>query len=149
MAKFMVTRKAEALVAATVETILQVVGGAAKAPKLLEVGVSFNGVSPSAVPALVELVRQTSAGTSSAATFRPLDGAASPVEITALSAFTAEPTDGGVILPAWYVTPNGGLFVYAFPSGNEITVPVTERLGLRATAPDAVSVTAYMVVEEP
>lgn len=148
MATFTARDTAVALVAGTTKTIVQVVPGTNTPVRVVEIGVSFNGVTTTDVPVLVQLLRQTTAGTSSALTFvADQESSGKSVVATGLKTFTAEPTTGN-ILRDWYVTPIGGLFVLQFPLGREIDA-LTSRIGLRCNAPtSAVSVNAYISFEE-
>lgn len=148
MEKYKVTKVGQALAAATAETVLQIVAAANRRVKLKRIVVSFNGVSPSNVPVLVELWRQTGAGTSSAGTVEKLDPAATTAITTARIDFTVEPTSNDNLLEAWYLTPNGGLLDITFPDGQEPLIPASGRAGLLCTAPDAVSVTVSATIEE-
>lgn len=147
MSTFTARDSAVALTAATTKTIVQVVPGTNTPVRVVELGVSFNGVTTSNVPVVVDLLRQTTAGTSSALTLvADQEQNTKTVVATALKTFTAEPTAGN-ILRTWYVTPANGLLIVQFPLGREVDAQ-TNRIALRCTAPDAVSVTAYISFEE-
>lgn len=138
------------LSAATAKTALQLVAGSTRRAKIVEFGVSFASTTSTDGPVLAEFLVQTSAGTSSA--FTPvLTDAGDPAAIqTALNTFTAEPTGTTAVGPGpWRVTPVGGLFVYQFPVDQELKVAVSSRIGLRLTAPSALSsVRAYIIYQE-
>ena len=146
---------ATALAAATAKTIVNCISGT-RALILTEFGVSFDGVTASAVPVLIELCSctQGAAGTPGASPtplpIRPLDGAAAI--FTAGNDYSAEPT---TIVPIkhWLLTPNGGVLVIQFPLGREMWGSVTAATAgkgmlLRLTAPAVVNARAYMEVEE-
>jgi hypothetical protein len=137
-----------ALVAATAETLLQLVAAANHRDKLLGWGVFFDGVSPTGVPVLVELMRQTDAGTSSANTPRLVapSGAAETIQTTARDSFTVEPTPSD-ILERRLVHPQQG-FEIIYPQGGEPTIPGGGRIGIRCTAPAGVNAVAKMKFEE-
>lgn len=132
---YTVQKSANALAAATAETLLHV--GAGVRVRLLEWGVSFDGVTASDVPVLVQVITQTTAGTGTTATPVPRDPAITlAAQSVARHSFSAEPTLGD-ILESHYVSPNGGLLVMQYPPGQE---PVSaggaaEYIGIRATAP--------------
>src|SRR4051812_6455490 len=148
MATFTARDSAVALVAATAKTIVQVVPGTNTPIRVVEIGVSFNGITTTDVPVTVDLLRQTTAGTSSSLTLvADQEQNTKTAVATALKTFTAEPTAGNV-LRTWYVTPIAGLFVIQFPLGREIDA-LTNRIAIRCNAPTtAVSVSAYISFEE-
>lgn len=148
-----------ALTGATAKTLMYVNTGAQVTAALVELCVGFDGVTASAVPALVELVYGTKASNSTPGTastsFTPLQSRGWPVKTAASAAAntcTSEPTvlvaQRGVLL-----TPNGGLLVVQFPlgrepSGHNIASTSGLQLGVRATAPAAVNTRGYFEFEE-
>ena len=92
MAHYSINVTGEAIAAATVETILQVVAGASKPVRVSRWGVSFNGVDVTDQPVRVELLRLTSAGTSSAYTPKKFDSNSEASMAAGRTAHTAEPT---------------------------------------------------------
>lgn len=151
---------ATALVAATGKTLIYVNSGATDQPILVELGVSFDGITSSAVPVLVELCFGTKASNSSpgtgstTATFLQVRGwpAQTPASAGGVNCST-EPT---VLTPIkqWLVTPNAGLLVVQFPLGRETTGVASgtavsgNQFALRATAPAGVNARAYFEIEE-
>lgn len=130
------------------KTILQLVAAANHRVVVREIRASFKGVSASATPVLVEVLRQTTAGTMSALSPVKLNSADDEtLQTTAQHTATAEPTAGDVVLAA-EVHPQGGLFAWVAPFGGELVVPGGERLGLRVTAGATVNCIAMMSVEE-
>lgn len=136
-----------ALTAATSRTALQLVAAANHAVRVLGFSATFDGVSPTGEPVLVELVRQTTAGTMSSLTPVKKDpGRDETLQTTAQHTATAEPTTTDV-LDRKEVHPQSG-YEKLFPLGQEIIVPGGGRVGLRFTAPDAVNVVAQLDFEE-
>ena len=142
----LVTSTEEALAAATAETVLQLVAAANHRVKLKEWGIFFDGVSVTAEPVLVEIVRQSSAGTSSALTAVKVDDSLPETLQTAgRDKITAEPTSGDV-LDAIQVHPQQGWkevdsdYIYIVGGG--------DRIAIRVTAPAAVNCKASMKFEE-
>ena len=144
-----------ALAAATPKTVVNCICGT-RALLVTEFGVSFDGVTASAVPVLIELCgcTQGAAGTPGSSPtpspIRPTDGAAAI--FTAGVNYSADPT---TITPLkeWLLTPNGGVLVIQFPLGRELwgtttAATVGKGLLLRLTAPAVVNCRAYMEVEE-
>lgn len=144
---FSVNVVGEALTANTVETVLQVAASASKAIEVVRWSVSFNGVSASDAPVRVELLRVTSAGTSSAFTPVKLDPATTPALATARTAHTAEPTVGDIIEP-YQVTPYGGLLLVQYAPDERPKVEANGRIGIRCLAAAGVNVTAHLVFAE-
>lgn len=150
MAHYGIQVTGEALAAATVETLLQVVAGASKPVRISRWGVSFNGVDVTDQPVRVELLRLTSAGTSSAFTPVKLDPNSEASMAAARTAHTAEPTAGDV-LAVYYVSPAGGGIVEVYSPGYPDERPIVApngRLGIRLLAVDAVNVNGFMFFEE-
>lgn len=149
------TGGAAALAAATAKTLVQVTAGTSDQPVIVEIGISFDGVTSSAVPVLVELVSgtATTTGTSTAQTPKQTRGWPNQTPIsTCQQTFTVEPTVQ-LVNKKWLVTPNGGLFVIQFPLGREPTGIITattdaKTWSIRATAPATVNAHAYLEFEE-
>lgn len=129
------------LVATVAKTLWQLVLGSTRRLKMLEISFSGASVSPTDPPVKLELREQSSAGTSSAFTPTLFDRADPAAIFTARNAFTAEPTDVGLVLPGpWRVTPVGGLFVYDWKINlSDLELAVSTRLGLVATSPNALT----------
>lgn len=142
---------ATALSAATAKTIVNIIPATGRTATIVEVGVSFDGVTASAVPVLVELCSssQATAGTSTAGTLVQLRGRATTVGVTAGINYSAEPT-ALTVLKQWLVTPYGGNLVVQFPLGREPEADATTNKGiaLRLTAPAAVNARAYVEFEQ-
>ena len=106
-----------ALVAATAKSILSVVNAANALIRIVELGVSFDGISATAEPVTVELCRSTqaTAGTSTAHTILQIRGPTRTVDATARRNYTAEPTVL-TVAKRWLVHPQTGI-VIQFPLG--------------------------------
>ena len=142
---------AQALAAATAKTILAVVPSTGRTLTVTELSVSFDGVTASAVPVLVELCTSTqaTAGTSTGGTISQVRGRPTTVGATSAINYTVEPT----VLTAtrqWLVTPNGGLYTVQFPLGREPEADATtiKAVALRITAPAIVNVRGYVEFEQ-
>ena len=146
----------EAAFAATAgaKTALMVIPGANSGILVVEFGISFDGVTASAVPALVELVSSTQAGAGTGTgtpTVTQVRGRVTGGEApTATGRYSAEPTTL-VRHKAWYVTPNNGILVVQFPLGRE---PETDdsggtikAYGIRVNVSANVNVMCYMETE--
>ena len=139
----------QALAAATAETLLQLVTPATREAKVLGFSVSAKSVTSSDVPMLIEILLQTTTGTGSAVTPAPYKRTNLPASLCTgcQKSFTAEPT-ASTILRRFYLTPIGGLIVYHFPEGQEIQLPVSTRVGLRVTSPQAQTAVGELIFEE-
>lgn len=141
-----VTGGAVALSAATAKSILGVKSHANSGTDLQKVVVGFDGVTPSAVPVLVELCYATFAtnapGTNSTSvTPAQKYGRVLAVGATAGKTWTAEPTVL-TVLEEELLTPNGGLVIWQYPLGNSPDTALGEGFVIRCTAPAAVNVRA-------
>lgn len=148
-----------ALVAATAKTGMYLLAGTNNQPALIEWAIGFDGVTASAIPAVVELCYGTAASNSTpgtgSTTFTPLQNRGWPAQATsatAANACTSEPT---VLVShkQFLVTPNGGLLIVQSPLGREHTGNITaaatgKMLALRMTAPAVVNFRGYIEYEE-
>lgn len=144
---------ATALVAATAKTLVNLISAATKSAIVVEMSVSFDGVTASAIPVLVDLGYSTQAtagtpGTSPAPTQIRGRGTSA---LTAAVDYSAEPT-ALTGFKHFLVTPNGGLLVIQFPLGREpqadLSAGTNKAQFVRANAPAAVNARAYMEFEE-
>lgn len=143
--------KHEAVASETTKTLIQVHNSSVGQAKVIEWGISFDGISSTATPARVKLIRQTTGGTMT----QVGKGVKYDSNTTASNASfrigaTAEPTLTADIYELHQVTPTGGLLVKQYPLGRELTLNAGERLGLVVTAgPSSVaSALGYIVWEE-
>lgn len=135
-----------ALTAATAKTVLQIVAPANQRLKIKRWGVFFDGISSTAEPVQVRVLRQTTAGTMSALTPTKQDTHAETIQTTAQHTATAEPTAGDV-LDMVEVHPQSGYEVILTPE-TYIKVGGGGRVGIEITAPAIVNVRAKIVFEE-
>ena len=130
------------------KTILQLVAAANHRVLVRGLRVSFKGVSATATPILVRVLRQITAGTMSALTpVKANSSDSETLQTTAQHTATAEPTAGDVLLVA-EVHPQGGSLVWVAPFGGELVVPGGGRLGVEVTAGASVSCVAMIEAEE-
>lgn len=136
------------------KTVLMVIAGANSGLQIVEFGISFDGVTATAVPALVELVSSTQAGAGTSGvtpTITQVRGRVTGGEPpTGGSNYTAEPT---VLVRhrAWYVPQFMGSLVVQFPLGRE---PETDdsggaikAYGIRVNVTANVNALAYIETE--
>lgn len=138
---------AEVATTTSAKTLVQVVAASNHRILVRRIHASFKGVVTTDAPILVEVLRQTTAGTSSALTPVKLNSSDDEtLQTTAREAVTVEPTASDILLRR-EVHPQGG-FDWVARFGEEIVVPGGARLGLRVTAGVSVSAVAGFEVEE-
>ncbi len=137
-----------ALTAATARTVLQLIAASNHRATLKELSVSFDGVSNTATPVVVRLLRQTTAGTggTSLTLTKGNPGDDETIQTTANHSLTAEPTAGDLI-ETYYIHPQGGRDWQA-PFAEPTTIPGGTRLGIEITAPAGVNVRVVAKGEE-
>ncbi len=146
---YVITTEGAMAITASGDTMLNFINVANSTLKLIEFSVSFDGVTATAVPVLVEICHSTqaTAGTASTPTIRQIRGATRTVQATAASQYTVEPTVL-TVLKDYLVRADGGLIVIQFPLGREVEQNTTlDGLCIRATAPAAVNGRASMEIE--
>ncbi|MEV7013264.1 hypothetical protein [Streptosporangium sp. NPDC051022] len=148
------TEGAVSLSAATAKSIIGVKSGATTANHGVDLKkwrVSFDGVSASAVPVLVEVCLATFAtnapGTNSTSTtIDQAYGRHASTGFSAAKGWTTEPT---VLTPLeeLLLTPNGGTIFYDYPLGESPDSALGEGFVVRCTAPATVNVRATVWFE--
>jgi hypothetical protein len=119
------------------KTILQLVAAAAHRIRLSGWGISFKGTSATDVPILIQVLRQTTAGTMTAGTTGANISKKNNIDPETLQSTvqvnaTVEPTPGDII-ESFEVHPQTGMYKF-YPSGQEIIVPNGGRLGFKVTS---------------
>jgi len=147
------TAGATALVGAAAKTLVNLISGATVSPIVVEFSASFDGVTASAVPVLVEIGYSTQAGAGTPGTSPTptlIRGRGTAV-CTAAESYSVEPTTLTAV-KHWLVTPNGGLLVIQFPLGREpqpdLSGGTNKAFFLRGNAPANVNCRAYFEHEE-
>ncbi len=141
---------AVALVAATIKSVENVQSPAGHGLALTEFNVSFDGVTSSAVPALVQLTASTgTAGTFTATTpFQVRGRTVTGSAPTAGENASAEPGTPGSVYLATLVPVFNGVYTYQFPLGREIEMDssagAVKQMLMRITAPATVNARSYM-----
>lgn len=140
-----------ALSAATAKTVVSVINAANALIRLTEISVSFDGISSTAEPILVELCSSTqaTAGTpGSSPTPTQIYGPTRTVQAAGAEDYSAEPTVISVLKP-WLIRADGGLLIIQSPLGREAEQTTTaDALLIRCTAPATVNAVAYIEFEE-
>lgn len=149
MAKLYVVTATAALAAATAKTAIQLATSTTNVNLIVGVDITFDGVSASAVPVLVQLGKPTAAGSGGSA-FTPL--VVTPTAVAAASGSSARVNDttpgaSFVVHQQWYIPPTSG-FSIQFPLGREIAMRVSEFWELLLTAPAIVNYRANVWFEE-
>ena len=130
------------------QTIVQLVAAANTRATVKGWGCYAKGTVTTDAPILVQLIRQTGAGTSAANTVQLKDTSVpEAVQTTARDTFTAEPASDDFIVKSVDIHPQSGFSEY-LPMGGEIIVPGGGRLGIKVTATATVSVSAFFDFEE-
>ena len=144
---FSVVAGSTALVAATAKTAIEIGGAAAGGFVIVEMKITFNGVTASAVPVTCDLTTFAASGTGTAYTpnkvSHPSDRVAhSTAEINA----TVEPATQ-TIIDSFFIPPTSG-FVEQFPLGREKRIAASGFFGIRLTAPAIVNYLVTLFLEE-
>lgn len=149
MARYTITTEgAEALGAATAETLLQVRGTTTGKISIVGYGLSFDGTSAVAVPGTIRVLRQTTDGTATGAAEVQKDPDASAASFTGFHSFTAEPTAGSVLY-THMIHPQTGLEIpnaWAPPDGIIVDDATSSRVGIEATFAAGVNCVAWMEI---
>ena len=135
-----------ALPAGSPKTVLQLIAGANNIVAVTGFELSFDGVTNSAEPVQIQLVRQLDAGTMTARNPVKTKDKGTNLQSTGQENATAEPTAGDVV-KTFHVHPQAGV-LYPFTLDGEIEIPGGGRLGLNVAAPAAVNCLATITFEE-
>lgn len=123
---------------AVAQTMLQIAAPANQRVLVHEIAISFQGISTTDTPILVEVLRQTTAGTMSSLTpVKNNNGDDETIQTTAQHTATVEPT-GGDVLASRYVHPQSH-FIFYLPE--PIVVKGGGRLGVRVTCGTSIAST--------
>lgn len=129
------------------KTIVQVEAAANHRVLVKEISVSFTGISNTALPINVQVLRQTDAGTMSALTLSKRNESDSEtIQTTGTQAASAEPTGTDEVMGE-ETHPQGG-FIWQAPFDDPIIIQGGDRLGVAVTAAADVNAKARMVCEE-
>lgn len=137
----------QSLTGGAAKTLIQLVSPSSRFLWIREAAVGFKSITATDVAVLVQLVRQSTAGTASALT-PSRDIESQPVALaSAQEIFTVEPTSG-VVVKEWLITPIGGQLIYQLPLEEYVEMAVSSRLGLICNAPQAQSARGYIKFNE-
>jgi hypothetical protein len=135
------------------KTVLNVIAGANQPVQIIEWGVSFDGVTSSAVPATVNLCQSTQAGAGTPGASAPavvqVRGRSLTPQFTVAHNYTAEPTALTVIEQV-FVPQFNGIYVrgYGFNEGpdSDLSGGTVKAIALRVNVSANVNCLAYMRV---
>jgi len=137
----------EALAAATIETLIQLVAATNHRIAILAYGIFTRGTSNTETPGQLDIQRQSTAGTSASLTLvKDDDSIAESLVTTALQDFTAEPTSGD-LLRRHNAHPQAGFDIRDAYS-RELITGGSDRAGFRATFAQVQTADAYVDLEE-
>ena len=146
------TPTAVALVAATAKTVIQFAAAANLLTVLQELKISFDGISNTAVPVIVQLVRKTAAATVTSQTPVKTKDTSTALQAVGGAAAcgvnaSAEGTNGG-LLEIWHIHPQAGAFdILPLPDG-EVEMAGGGIIGVVVTAPANVNCLCTLKGEE-
>jgi hypothetical protein len=132
------------------KTVLNIIAGANQPVQIMEWGVSFDGVTSSAVPATVNLCQSTQAGAGTAGGSPPavvqVRGRAITVQFTSAHNYTAEPTALTVIEQV-FVPQYNGIYVRSYGPNEgpdtDLSGGTIKALAIRVNTSATVNVLAY------
>lgn len=128
-------------------TLAQLIAATNQRVKVERIRISGKGTLNTDAPVLIEILKQTTAGTSSSLTLNKLnDNDGETLQTTALQTFTVEPTAGN-IKAGQYVHPQAS-YDFVFPPGRELWIKGGERLGIRANTPTQATTYAVSIEGE-
>lgn len=133
------------------KTVLNVIAGANQPVNIFAWSISFDGVTSSAVPALVELCQSTQATAGTSAASPPaivqVGGRAMTPQHTTGYNYTAEPT-ALTVIEHYYISQYNGSFTMQYPLGLEpdtdLSGGTVKALALRVNVSANVNVLAYV-----
>jgi hypothetical protein len=142
-----IARQVNIATGTSAKTLMQIVAPTNQRVILIEFGISFRGTSATDPPVLVELLRQTTAGTMTSLTLVKADQSiAETIQSTAQHTSTGEPTAGDVY-KSFNVHPQRGIIWQPGPL-DQLMIPGGNRLGLRCTVGTTQNADVYMLCEE-
>lgn len=135
------------------KTVLNAIAGANQPVQIIEWGVSFDGVTSSAVPATVNLCQSTQAGAGTSAGSIPavvqVRGRAMTAQFTVGHNFTAEPT-ALTVIEQEFVSQYNGMYVRSYGTNEgpdtDLSGGTVKALCIRVNTSATVNVLAYMRV---
>lgn len=144
---FSVVAGSTALVAATAKTVVELGAAATGGLLLTQVGITFNGVTASAVPVTCDLTTFAATGTGTAYTPNKISHPAARAATTVAKVNdTVEPATQ-TVFDSFFVPSTSGL-VIPYPLGREKRVAESGFFGVRLTAPAVVNYLVTVYFEE-
>jgi len=149
-ARYVINSGVVALTGTTAKTLANIINSATGMIRLVEFGVTTDGVTTTAVPARLDLCTSTqaTAGTAGGSTIAQIGGRTRTVQATAGYAYTVEPTVLTVV-KSWYIPQLMGSLIIQSPLGREYEfTDASDGLCLRLTPSATVNALCYMEFEE-
>ena len=137
---------AVALAPATAKTVLTVIAPAQFGVDLVGFRLGFDGVTAANTPVVVEIVTWTTDGTGTGGTVVQAYGRSITAGFTSKYNYSVEPTTP-TLVDRYSLTPNGGAIVYDYPRDRTPDTAVSNLIGIRLTAAQAVNCNATMIFE--
>jgi hypothetical protein len=131
MTAYTITPPPVALAGAATKTVVGVNAGSTKRFLVKEVHISTDGIDATKIPIEFQLLRHTTAGTSTAGTNLENEEVREAFTGSSGYNYTVEPTAGDV-LRRWYITPAGATWAFQFMPGDEPVVGTSGRISVRA-----------------
>jgi hypothetical protein len=142
-----VAQTAEVATGTAKKTLLQLLAPANQRVLVKEISISFDGVTNTNEPILVQITRQSTAGTMTALTLQKMNtGDNETLQTTAQHTATVEPTETAELMGE-QVHPQGG-YTWQAPFGGEIVITGGERLGIAVTASVTANAKTRIIGEE-
>lgn len=136
-----------ALAAATAKTVLQLTAPANQRLVVKRWGIYFDGISSTAEPIVIKLIKQSTAGSGGTSqTPVMLSAGSESIQATGLYGITSEPTTTSV-LDIIEIHPQSGWQEF-IPLDQALPVLGGTRLGIQVTAPAVVNCVAKIIYEE-
>lgn len=129
------------------KTLVQIIAAANHRVLIKQVSVCFRGTSNSDAPVLIQILRQTNAGTMSSQTLtKQSPGDDETLQTTATHTATGEPGSGDLV-QSYAIHPQQGM-IWQHTFGDPIIVPGGTRLGVVVTAGADVNAVVTILGEE-
>lgn len=143
------TTSSVALAAASAKTVLQLEAPVNQCVKVLGWGIYFDGVTASAIPVGVRLIRQSSSGVMATGVANSLNNRPETILTKSRNGASTEPSNNGAAYEVDRITCHPQQWYESrFPEGQEIVIPSGGFLGIECTAAAIVNARAKFIFEE-
>ena len=145
-AQFTITTGKTALVAATAKTVIEGSSTANVPPEWIGFDITFDGVTATNTPVLIEFMTFSTTGTGTTYTPKKSGQSVGTAASTWKINDTVEPGTPVVIF-GWQWSPTSGI-AYQWPLGRELFHPISTIQAVRVTAAQVVNYLANLYIEE-